>query len=321
MRESDCIDAREATGPLLAISYERGYVLRGIAMLMIMFVHSINEYEAYMSDVSVALLVPKYGQLGCSVFFFMSGYGLLCSLSRQQRVSLGYLWRHVWKMLLPFVIAYVGAVLVVEALLPDVQGDVLNILSLTMPEGTDMWFFKVVLCNYVVTTVLFMLNLPTRVRILLLSVLHCVAIVAMYLLDVPGYWYFSNLCFPLGMWLAYARGSSAGWTRWLPYTCIIFLGIYYAIITIHHTNAPLEIVANTLFALLMASLIAKVKHLHHHGWLVYIGKNSLYFYFFNVPIMLALPASAMHWMVYFALNLMLTWVATVVYNRVLDIST
>lgn len=315
MRESDCIDAREATGPLLAISYERGYVLRGIAMLMIMFVHSINEYEAYSSDVSVALLVPKYGQLGCSVFFFMSGYGLLCSLSRQRRVPVGYLWSHVRKMLVPFVIAYVGAVLVVETLLSDVQGNVLNILSLTMPEGTDMWFFKVILCNYMVTTALFMLDLPTRMRIFLLSAIHCGAIVAMYLLDVPGYWYFSNLCFPLGMWLAYAKRTVSGWTRWFSYACIFSLVIYYAIITIHHTNAPLEIVANMLFALLMALLMAKVKHLCHHGWLVYIGKNSLYFYLFNVPIMLALPASAMHWIAYLALNLMLTWVVTGVYNR------
>lgn len=294
------------------ISYEQGYVLRGIAMLMIMFAHSINEYDTYNSDVSVALLVPKYGMLGCSVFFFMSGYGLLCSLSKQKRVSIGYLWQHVWKMLVPFLIAYAGTVLVVESLLPNIHADILSILSLTMPEGTDMWFFKVILCNYVIATILFMLKLPVNVRIAVLFGIHCVAIVVMYLLGAPGYCYFSNLCFPLGMWFAYVKTKPVKEVQWLLYACIVFLCVYYVFITIHHTNAPLEILLNVVFGLLAALLVVKVK-LRHHTWLVFIGKNSLCFYLFNVPIMLALPASAMHWITYFALNLLLTWIATIVY--------
>lgn len=67
------------------ILYEQGYAIRGIAMLMIIFVHSINEYECYNSEISQLLLIPMFGVLGCSLFFFMSGYGLLFSLCKKKK--------------------------------------------------------------------------------------------------------------------------------------------------------------------------------------------------------------------------------------------
>ena len=132
-----------AGSPQLDISYQAGYALRGLAMLMITFIHSINEYAVYTSELSTTLLVPKYGQLSCSIFFFMSGYGLYRSLSRQQGSLLSYLWVHVKKLLFPFLLAFIGVILALH-LFKNADNDTFpinpwNILTLTMPEGmTDL---------------------------------------------------------------------------------------------------------------------------------------------------------------------------------------
>ena len=303
--------------PTLDISFEAGYALRGLAMLMITFIHSINEYPVYTSELSSTLLVPKYGQLSCSIFFFMSGYGLYFSLSKQRGSLLSYLWVHVKKLLFPFLLAFVGVILALH-LFKNADNATFpinpwNILTLTMPEGTDMWFFKVILIDYVATILLFMLSLKQSTRIAALFGLHALAIVLCYLSNVPGYWYFSNLSFPLGMYFAYYRGHLAHWRNSLLFACLLSLAIYYTIVTLFHTNAPLEIFVNTMCPLLVVLLMSKIP-LTPPKWLQYIGKNSLCFYLFNVSIMLAIPASAMHWVTYFVLNLVITWIATILYT-------
>ena len=45
------------------ISYEQGYAIRGLAMIMIIFVHSINEYEWYNSGLSNLLLICMFATL------------------------------------------------------------------------------------------------------------------------------------------------------------------------------------------------------------------------------------------------------------------
>ena len=51
---------------------------------MILFVHSINEYPAYETSWSQWLLIPQWGELGCSIFFLLSGYGLTIAMQRER---------------------------------------------------------------------------------------------------------------------------------------------------------------------------------------------------------------------------------------------
>lgn len=80
------------------ISYEQGYAIRGLAMIMIIFVHSINEYEWYNSTLSKISLIPLFGTFGCSLFFFMSGYGIFNSLLKKGReIKYDYLLAQIKK--------------------------------------------------------------------------------------------------------------------------------------------------------------------------------------------------------------------------------
>ena len=53
------------------VSYEQGYAIRGLATIMIIFVHSINEYEWYNSGLSNLLLI-------CMLALSVVVYSSLC---------------------------------------------------------------------------------------------------------------------------------------------------------------------------------------------------------------------------------------------------
>ena len=89
------------------VSYEQGYAIRGLATIMIIFVHSINEYEWYNSGLSNLLLICMFGTFGCSLFFFMSGYGIMNSLrKRGKETKNSYLLAHIKKIVIPLAIVY-----------------------------------------------------------------------------------------------------------------------------------------------------------------------------------------------------------------------
>ena len=90
------------------ISYEQGYAIRGLAMIMIILVHSVNEYEWYNSTLSKISLIPLFGTFGCSLFFFMSGYGIFNSLLKKGReIKYDYLLAQIKKILIPVAVVYV----------------------------------------------------------------------------------------------------------------------------------------------------------------------------------------------------------------------
>ena len=162
----------------IEIPYYTGYFLRGIAMLMIIFVHSINEYSDYDSSWCRALMIPEYGCMGCSVFFFMSGYGLFRSLEKK-RVNSSYLISHLLKLLSPFIAAFVIAYIVGELVPSSVTqitiNDITAIFRLSMPSGIDMWFFKVILADYIVTILLFVIKLHAVQVIRIITILLCLS--------------------------------------------------------------------------------------------------------------------------------------------------
>ena len=178
------------------IAFEQSYMLKGIAMLMIIFIHSINEYECYYSTWSECLLVPDYGELGCSMFFFLSGYGMLNSSVNSQKADWNYLFRHILKLVIPFLAGFFLTAVVLYIKGGISAHDFVRILWLSMPDGVDLWFFKTVIINYTVMVMIFMTGYAVRKKLAILSLVYLVAIIAMYLLRCPGFWYVSILQFP-----------------------------------------------------------------------------------------------------------------------------
>lgn len=295
------------------ISFEQSYMLKGIAMLMIIFIHSINEYECYYSTWSECLLVPDYGELGCSMFFFLSGYGMLNSSVNSQKADWNYLFRHILKLVIPFLAGFFLTAVVLYIKGGISAHDFVRILWLSMPDGVDLWFFKTVIINYTVMVMIFMTGYAVRKKLAILSLVYLVAIIAMYLLRCPGFWYVSILQFPLGAWFAYLNITNRMKKTVLIAAVTVFVSCY--VMKNVHNMVPVSILENTSFTIVTVVLFCHYVH-RNSSFLMYIGKNSLYFYLLGIPVMEAIDSSHMPCFCYFISNLLFSFLLVILYNYV-----
>lgn len=298
---------------LQIITFEQGYAIRGIAMLLIIFVHSINEYECYNSVLSNVLLIPHFGVLGCSIFFFVSGYGVLSSLNtNRNNTSFFYILRQIVKIMTPVALVYV----INSILLPyttsynNVSIDYLNIMRLCLPEGTDIWFIKIILFDYITTFLLFKL-VKKHLRLLLsITIAQVVLITILYICKFGSYWYVSNLCFVFGAsYTLYAKQVK----KYIGILTLILTTCYICMIN-GIISAPIQIINNIAFCIITIYYLSnKAKW---PKWLQFIGKNSLYYYLFNIPVMWLIPSNNIHFSVYFIANIIFTTIIVLLYIKV-----
>ena len=295
------------------ISYEQGYAVRGIAMIMIIFLHSINEYEWYDSTLSNLLLIPMFGTFGCSLFFFMSGYGVLNSLHKKEdAIKYNYLLGQIKKIVIPVAIVYAINTIVLPLALSynDIIINHSNILTFSLPEGTDIWFIKIILFDYLTTFFIFKSTLDYKKQFVYIAITQVALIVILYILKADSYWYVSNLCFVLGA--VYSKFPIFK-NKYLIASIVIFMASYICL-TSGIKSAPIQILGNITFCIVTIFAISKRDKLGN--WLCFIGKNSLLYYLLNIPIMLLIPSENMYAIIYFIANVFITTIIIILYNRI-----
>lgn len=86
------------------------YEVRGFCMLLILFHHIyVQLLDMGVGIPHIGMFLAPGGYLGTGLFFFMSGYGLYCSMSNKKELPFSYLWQRLYKMLSVYVFAYVLA--------------------------------------------------------------------------------------------------------------------------------------------------------------------------------------------------------------------
>lgn len=293
----------------LSISYSEGYTIRAVAMIMIIFVHCANEYDFYTSTISRGLLVPYFGYLGCAVFFFMSGYGLYCSYHKNKYNSnkeFGYkLISQIKTLLIPYLVAFAVTYLLSCSI--GQTNDFTYLFSISMPDGNPIWFFKITLMNYAVCTLAQVGRMNEKATILTLFVAQFAIVCCLYLCKMPPHWYASNLAFVLGWYYACKNRYS----RLVTPFALAIICIFSACAIMNINNAPMFIIGSLSFCVLLVTTLCSFTYRSKR--LEFIGKNSLFFYLFDIPIMNAIHSDSMSCIAYFALNLSLTAVATYFY--------
>lgn len=177
------------------------YALRGICMIMIM-VHHVYKYLVADYCFSSNMIDRFWGDLGTGVFFFVSGYGLYCSLSKNCEFPQTMI-KNLRKLFIPFIIVDIIAftlLLLIEG--GQVNEMLLNISTLGLPQG-GAWFFKAITCIYIITIGLFSFKVTDNIKILILFLLNFIYItIAVRALNFDAYLFATTINFPLGMLLA-----------------------------------------------------------------------------------------------------------------------
>ncbi len=264
------------------------YTLRGICMLMIIVHHVIK----LMPD--CPMTIWRWGDLGTAVFFFISGWGLYCSMDKKEKVDWVYLLQNVKKLIIPYFIVWALTELAFKLIHTEYSSTkmICDGLTLSYPSFTvvNLWFFKVILTTYVLSILTFILvkQRVLRLSIIILIILLCIGyiIVAWRVLCLPSYWWCSVFCFPIGMWLSAYRSELQGVLSHKIAIAVIAAAIYVLFVNYDFLPMPRSIKYVPAFCLLTVSLISIVNI--QSKLLYFIGKNSLLFYLIHIAALLLL---------------------------------
>lgn len=256
-------------------------------MLMIVASHVATSVVG--DDATVAWLTrwcgfDRWGEWGTGVFFFLSGYGMTLSLSRQETLGWHYARRKIVRLFEPYLLFWVFY-LVVLLVLDSKQVDVSLIpafLTLGMPLGVDAWFFKVIVGVYALMMLLYMMPISQRARLAVMTA----AAVGYYMMmrhwECGPWWYNTILNFPLGMCFAlyYDKISRHAFA-------VLLLAVAFGVAS---RFVQAGFVGNTCFTLACVWLLQYIPVACRP--LVFVGTNSLFFYFLEEPVYHYLVASA-----------------------------
>jgi len=152
-----------------------------------------------------------------------------------------------------------------------------EVATLSIHPDVENWFFKVIICVYVITIALFKCKMNNTLRLLLLCFLSLIYLVIMKDLGFGAWWYDTILCFPFGAFVAY----KFDWFSRFPsaWMCVAS-GLLLLTIFFVHMNT---IVFHLLFVLFCIYAIRLVGL--RNKPLFFIGFNSFIFYYVECPVM------------------------------------
>lgn len=262
------------------------YVLRGICMLMII-VHHVLKFAPY-APISVRGL---WGDMGTAVFFFISGWGLYCSMEKREKVDWSYLWQNMKKLLVPFYIVWVLTEIAFQIIRPEYGWSriLCDGITLSYPsfEGVNLWFFKVITSVYIVSILTFMLVKKRWLRVSIVALLCGIYIyLGWKVIRLPQYMWGSVICFPAGMWLSAYKEELKNVLSHKWAIAIASLVLY--VVFRNYAFLPLRacLKYSLAFCMLFVSLGSIVNI--PSKLLYFIGKNSLLFYLIHIAILLLL---------------------------------
>lgn len=172
--------------------------IRGIGMLLIVFVHGI---EGYINNETFFIYVS--GVLGVSACFLVSGYGLFKSFHKKENYLRGFLQTKALRMLLPYAVLYAVYLLcsLVSGDVPALQTIGNELLTLRM-DGLLLWYLKVQLLCYVLFYLCYRFIYSENARLAAVFVGLILWMIAAKFLGLGVSWYNTCLFFPAGLLLA-----------------------------------------------------------------------------------------------------------------------
>lgn len=178
------------------LQFQYSLKLKGFLAVIIMSGHIISGL-----DITFLWPLKQAGVLAASVFFFLSGYGIMKSFSQKERYLDNFLLSHFIKILIPCILAYIFQLVFFK---------ILFFVGIETKSSKSFfyfinWFIYVILLCYVLFYICFKLFSPLRATIIL-TVLLAVLMFVGYVCRFERLFWGGALCFSVG--LSVARSPS-----------------------------------------------------------------------------------------------------------------
>ena len=266
--------------------------IRGVGMLLIVFVHAIENYinpQTYFIYVS--------GVLGVAACFLVSGYGLHKSFVRKEHYLKGFLQTKALRMLLPYGVLYLAYLLFsrFSGDTPSFSVIAGELLTLRM-DGLLLWYLKVQLLCYGIFYLCYRFIPGSKTRMAAVFGGIGLWMLLAMALDLGATWYNTCLFFPLGLLLAeyekpvlrllkkpaaiLVNGGA---------TVMLFAVIYF------FGRFGLDLMYDWVYMLVFnAALIGMLLHIRGSRLLNLLGKYSMEVYLLHVLLLKENPLSLFH---------------------------
>lgn len=272
--------------PSKILSKQLSIELKGIATILVLAAHCAQWYMAQgNADIFIRMLT-KLGRYGVSIFFVVSGYGLVCSVEEKIKIESSFLKRR-------FVTTYIPYVLITGCML-CLQGTKWNLKELCrLIWGMDAWFVLVIMLCYVMF--FFGWNcFNNKVMAIEVGIFIISIILAAIFRD--SLWYSSNISFGIGIIVkTYEKSFYTfvnrcwGWISLLLLSGFIISAYIYACYMDKNYGVYLffKIMASAVWSILILTICIRVP-LHSCKPLEKLGSLSLECYLFYPHIYMLL---------------------------------
>lgn len=277
MKETPIEVAEQKTAYL---SIEQSYQLRGLAMIMIILSH-LSQHLSLFYNIDIPLLIQG-GSLGNSIFFFVSGYGMYMSMTRQKVLNVRYLWLHLIKIIVPFVVAFVAALIGVAIMRDDYKWSATlgHFFTMTLPYASA-WFLKAIMMLYIFSFIAFKFSSRPNRRVLLVALFSLIYCVIGYYVGIGKWMYETVLNYSAGMFVAIIqiKLNKVNWRVAFGTSFILFM-----ILFVIYLKNPIPYVNRLLYGFFITmTLIYAFKIFNRQSRILrFVGINSILFYLFHI---------------------------------------
>lgn len=266
--------------------------IRGIGMLLIVFVHAI---EGYLNLQTYFIYVS--GVLGVAACFLVSGYGLHKSFLRKENYLKGFLQTKALRMLLPYAVLYI-VYLVFSLFAGDAPtlSTIGNELITLQLDGLLLWYLKVQLLCYVIFYLCYRFIPGSKARMAAVFGGIVLWMILAMALDFGVSWYNTCLFFPVGLLLAEYEKPVLRLLR-KPVSILVNTGatvMLFAVIYLFG-RFGLDLMYDWVYMLVFnAALIGMLMHLRGSRLLNAFGKYSMEIYLLHLLLLRENPFALFH---------------------------
>lgn len=185
------------------LSKSNTLTIRGMVIICVILHHITQYFNVYGIG---AKLFLHTGYIFVGIFFALSGYGNYISYSKNKignGTTLKWTLNRIIKLYISCSLVIIFSVLSIMIFKYEnalsIKGILKYIVTLTLPKWNN-WYLKVQLILYIVFALIY--RYVKKYKLPVFSTLIILMIIAMYVNGLDSYWYNSNLCFCLGIFLA-----------------------------------------------------------------------------------------------------------------------
>lgn len=290
-----------------ALSYDCTLVIKGICSVEIMIGHIGLE----LSNELILYPFRKAGVLIVGMFFFISGYGLMHSLLHKNNYLDHFIKRRLLIILIPVGLVFIISSALFTTLTWNENKNFWNIFIQAL--SSINWFVWEIIVYYVLFGILYKKFDNKDATKLMFLITACIIIVC-YFSGIDNPWYGSNLCFPLGIFVANNMEVFEKWNRkkstlkTITLILVLFISIVLFYVLPEHSMVG-SLIGRNLAAICFTLLVIKVLSKLEVGNKVtnFLGNISLEVFLIHPLVISCLHSS----IIYIKSNLIYAWLVIV----------